>query len=104
MEIAKGRAKKANAALEVALHRTKPALLRSLNSFGQVKGHAGKKLAYLKQQFTGRIGIGYKYDDKSKIGMECRSLSKPYQLVMEKKHLGSSTASPSPKPLTCRNS
>ena len=62
-----------------------PVIVRSLESFGEAKGHAGKKLAYLKQQFTGRIGIGYKYDNKSKIGMQYRSLSKPYQLVMEKK-------------------
>ena len=85
MENAKGRAKKVNAAQEVTLHRTMPVIVRSLESFGEAKGHAGKKLAYLKQQFTGRIGIGYKYDNKNKIGMQYRSLSKPYQLVMEKK-------------------
>lgn len=85
MEIAKGRAKKANAAQEVTLHRTMPVIVRTLESFGEAKGHAGKKLAHLKQQFTGRTGIGCKHDNKNKIGMQCRSLSKPYQLVMEKK-------------------
>jgi hypothetical protein len=85
MEITKGRAKKVNAAQEVTLHRAMPVIVRSLESFGEARGNAGKKLAYLKQQFTGRIGIGHKCDNKNNIGMQYRSLSKPYQLVMKKK-------------------
>jgi hypothetical protein len=85
MEIAKGRAKKVNAAQEATTRRTMPAIAKSLQSLGETKGHSGKKLACLKQQFTARIGIGCKHDNKNKIGMGHRSLSKPYQLVMEKK-------------------
>ena len=83
VELAKGRVKKSNAALEVVLHRTPEAIEASLASFGEIRGHVGKKLLYLKGQFTGRVGRGYKYDDKKKIGMEYRALSKPCQLVMK---------------------
>jgi hypothetical protein len=39
----------------------------------------------LKEQFTGRLGRGYKHENRQKIGMQHRSESKPYQLVMKKK-------------------
>lgn len=76
--------KKSNAALEVVLHRTPEAIEASLASFGEIRGHVGKKLLHLKGQFTGRVGRGHKHDDKKKIGMEHRALSKPHQLVMKK--------------------
>jgi hypothetical protein len=85
MEIAKGRVLKTNAAQQVVLHRTPEAIQASLDSFGEIQGHAGKKLKYLKEQFTGRMGRGYKYENRQKIGMQYRSKSKPDQLVMKKK-------------------
>ena len=42
-------------------------------------------MQYLKGQFTGRLGRGYKYENRQKIGMQYRSESKPFQLVMKKK-------------------
>ena len=84
MDLAKGQVLKMNAAQEAVLHRTPEAIQASLDSFGETRGHVGKKLAYLKQQFTGRLGRGYKYDNRNKIGMQYRSASKPYQLVMNK--------------------
>ena len=83
-DLAKGRVVKSNAAQETVLHRTPEALQSSLDSFGELRGHVGKKLAYLKQQFTGRMGRGYEYEDKQTIPMNYRSPSKPYKLVMKK--------------------
>jgi hypothetical protein len=75
---------KANTAVETVLHRTEEAVQASLDSFGEIRGHVGKKLAHLKQQFTGRTGRGHEYKDKQMIPMDYRSSSKPYQLVMNK--------------------
>ena len=69
--------------IDIVLHRTEEAIQASLD-FGESRGHVGKKLAYLKAQFSGRMGRGYEYKDKEMIPMNYRSASKPYQLVMKK--------------------
>jgi hypothetical protein len=84
MDIAKVRVVKANTAAETVLHRTEEAIQASLDSFGEIRGHIGKKLACLKAQFTGRTGRGCEYKDKEMIPMSYRSPSKPCQLVMKK--------------------